>query len=264
MAITLKTLLNYKATQEKFSVLTAYDAAFTTIMNHVGIDAIMIGDSLGMVIQGHNTTVPVTISQMTYHVECVSRANEHALLIADLPFMSYATPKQALRNAAKLMQSGAHIIKVEGGEWLTSTIKKLSKCGIPVCAHIGLTPQSVNKLGGYFVQGKTPQDFDRLLNDAKLLEKAGANLLVVECVPSALGKVISDTLSIPTIGIGAGPDTDGQVLVSYDILGLSPGKPAKFVKNFMDNTSSIKNAIKAYHQAVKSKQFPGSEHGYHS
>jgi len=208
---TASSLSAMKANGEKFAVLTAYDFTFSTLIENAAIEVVLVGDSLGNVIQGRDSTIPVTVDEMAYHTEAVKRGNKRALLITDMPFMSYATEAQALDNAAVLMQAGAQMVKLEGGEWLADTVQLLTERGIPVCGHVGLTPQSVHKLGGYKVQGKEQQAAAQMIADAKALESAGAELIVVECVPSSLGRELSEALDIPVIGIGAGPDTDGQV-----------------------------------------------------
>ncbi|TQV87847.1 3-methyl-2-oxobutanoate hydroxymethyltransferase [Aliikangiella coralliicola] len=261
---TLHSIQSLKNNQQPIAVLTAYDSSFAKLLSENGVEIILIGDSLGMVIQGQQTTVPVTLEQMCYHTRCVAAGNNGALLVADLPYMSYATEAQAIENSAALMQAGANMVKLEGGEWLLSTIKKLSERGIPVCTHLGLTPQSVDALGGFKVQGREEQQAQQMINDAIELEKAGAKLLVLECVPQKLAKEISQKLTIPTIGIGAGKETDGQVLVLHDMLGLNDSFRPKFVKNFMhdDSVHSIADAIKNYVEQVKNKTFPGSEHSF--
>jgi 3-methyl-2-oxobutanoate hydroxymethyltransferase len=221
---------------------------------------LLVGDSLGMVCQGHTSTLPVSVADIVYHTASVARGNQSALLVADLPFGSYATPEVAFHHAAQMMQAGAHMVKMEGGAWLADTVRFLTERSIPVCAHLGLTPQSVHQLGGYKVQGKTTESADQLKADALRLQAAGATLLVLEAIPSALGKAVTDLLAIPTIGIGAGPDCSGQVLVMHDILGVFPGRKARFVKNFMDGQNSIDDAILAYIRAVKDKSFPAAEH----
>ena len=261
--VTLQTLNTLKHKGEPFTVLTAYDATFTQLLNDCGVEVILIGDSLGMVIQGHESTVPVTMEQMNYHVRCVATANSSSLLIADLPYMSYATKEQALHNAAELMRAGANMVKLEGGQWLVQSVKALSDCGVPVCAHLGLTPQSVDALGGYKVQGRDNDAAEQIIQDALALERAGAKLLVLECVPATLGQKITEALSIPTIGIGAGADCDAQVLVLHDMLGLNANFKPKFVKNFMSAAQGdIKQAVELYIQEVKSRSFPADEHNF--
>ncbi|MGV6807425.1 MAG: 3-methyl-2-oxobutanoate hydroxymethyltransferase [bacterium] len=259
--VSLTTLKALKAERQKFAVLTAYDASFSRIAELAGIEALLVGDSLGNVIQGQSSTVPVTMEDMIYHTEAVCRGNSKSLVIADMPFMSYAYPEQAMENAALLMQAGAHMVKLEGGLWLEDTVASLTERGIPVCGHLGLTPQSVNKMGGYRVQGKEEESAARILADAKLLEESGADMLVLECVPTPLATTITQSLSIPVIGIGAGPHTDAQVLVVYDMLGLSPRQP-KFSRNFLEETNDIQKAIEAYGAAVRSGEFPAPEQSY--
>ncbi len=247
---------------EKISMLTAYDSTMSALLNRCGVETMLIGDSLGNVIQGHSSTTPVTVKQVAYHTECVARGNTQAFIIADLPFASYGDPIQALDSAAELMRAGADMVKLEGGGWQTDIIQYLVERSVPVCAHLGLLPQSVHVLGGYKVQGKSKDAATLMREQALACERAGAQMLVLEAIPSSLGKLITQSLSIPTIGIGAGPDCSGQVLVLQDMLGISPGKPPKFVKNFMDGHASIEAAVKAYVREVKSGKFPGSEHGF--
>ena len=256
---TVISLSAMKANGEKFAVITAYDFTFSKLIEEAAIEVVLVGDSLGNVIQGRDSTIPVTVDEMAYHTEAVKRGNNRALLVTDMPFMSYATEAQALENAAVLMQAGAQMVKLEGGEWLADTVHLLSERGIPVCGHVGLTPQSVHKLGGYKVQGKEEQAAAQMIADAKALESAGAELIVVECVPSSLGRELSEVLDIPVIGIGAGPDTDAQVLVLQDMLGISQRLP-RFSKNFLEDNSSIAEAISAYGNAVRNGSFPAPEH----
>ena len=256
--ISTRVLKAMKDNNDKFAVVTTYDYAFSKIVSNANIEVSLVGDSLGNVFQGRSTTIPVTIEEMAYHMNAVNRGNENSLLVCDMPFMSYSTVKDALQNAAILMQAGAQMIKVEGGEWLAESVYKLSQYGIPVCGHVGLTPQSVNKLGGNKVQGKDKSDAEKMVKDALILQDAGADLLVVECVPSRLGADLTSALSIPVIGIGAGPDTDGQVLVSYDMLGLSDRLP-KFAKNFLNETNSVQEAITLFGNEVRNGLFPGSD-----
>ena len=256
---TISNLNGMKAAGEKFAVITAYDYTFSRLIETAGIEVTLVGDSLGNVIQGRDSTIPVTVDEMAYHTEAVKRGNNRALLVTDMPFMSYANEVQALENAATLMQAGAQMVKLEGGEWLAETVHLLTERGIPVCGHVGLTPQSVHKLGGYKVQGKEEQAAAQMIADAKALESAGAELIVVECVPSSLGRELSEVLDIPVIGIGAGPDTDAQVLVLHDMLGISQRLP-RFSKNFLDDNSSIQEAITAYGNAVRAGTFPAPEH----
>ena len=257
---TISHLLAMRANGEKISVLTAYDASFAALFDQAGVDALLVGDSLGNVIQGHNNTTPVTVKDIAYHVECVARGNQSAFLIADMPFASYSTPEQAMENASVLMRAGAQMVKLEGGRWLAETVQFLTQRSVPVCAHLGLLPQSVHMLGGFKVQGKSPEAAKELISDAQLLEQSGAQLLILEAIPSSLGKQVTETIQIPTIGIGAGPDCSGQVLVMHDMLGAFPGRAPKFVKNFLAGKPSIEEAIKAYIKEVKAGTFPSLEH----
>jgi len=262
-AITLTTLQSLKQKGEKITMLTCYDATFSHVCNQAGVEVLLVGDSLGMVLQGHDSTLPVTTAEMAYHVASVKRGNQDALILADLPFMANATTEQTLNNSAQLMQAGAHMIKVEGAVWLADSIRLLAERGIPVCAHMGLTPQTVNVLGGYKVQGRNENQARQMRADAIALEQAGAAMLLLECVPSELAKEITNAVKIPVIGIGAGSDTDGQVLVLHDMLGLSlTGRVPKFVKNFMTGQPDIQSAISAYVAEVKAVSFPGTEHGF--
>ena len=261
--VTINTLQAMKQKGEKFTCLTAYDYCSAHACETSGIDVILVGDSLGMVIRGHDSSLPVTIKDMAYHVKCVKRGLGSCLLMADLPFMSYYAEMQTLESAATLMREGAQIVKLEGGAWLAESTRLLTQHGIPVCAHMGLTPQSVNHLGGYRVQGRDPENAQKIIDEALLLQDAGANVLLLECVPESLGKRVSERLDIPVIGIGAGTDTDGQILVWHDLLGLYPGKSAKFVKNYLTgNTEGIQGAIAHYVSDVKQLQFPAKEHVY--
>jgi 3-methyl-2-oxobutanoate hydroxymethyltransferase len=260
--ITLQQLKARKEAGEKFTCLTSYDATFAHEVSTAGVEMILIGDSLGMVLQGHDSTLPVTIADMAYHTAGVKRGNKGALLMADMPFMTYSTPQQAMENAALLMQAGAHMVKLEGGAWLCETVSLLAERGIPVCAHLGLTPQSVNKLGGYKVQGRDELQAELMQQDAQALVKAGADLLLLECVPSELARKITEDAPVPVIGIGAGPATDGQVLVIHDLLGLGSGRRPRFVKNFLAEADSIQGALKAFVDAVKSGAFPDEEHSF--
>lgn len=262
MAVTINTLREYKRNKEKFAALTAYDAAFSHLISAAGVDVLLIGDSLGMVLQGFDSTLPVTVKDIVYHVGCVARGNQGALIMADMPFMSYANTDQALRNAAKLMQAGAHMVKLEGTDWLVDSIRALSDRGVPVCAHLGLTPQFVNKFGGYKVQGRGERDAGLMVQHARMLEQAGADVLLLECVPSPLAARITEAVETPVIGIGAGPETDGQVLVMHDMLDITPGRKPRFVKNFMAGQSSVKDAVEAYVKAVREGRFPAPEHGF--
>ena len=248
---------------EKLAMLTCYDASFAAICEAAGVDILLIGDSLGMVIQGHDSTLPVTMEQTEYHVQCVARGSSSALVLADLPFGSYQeSPAQALRNAARLMAAGAGMVKLEGGAPMVETTRFLVERGVPVCAHIGLTPQSVHTLGGYRVQGKTEDAAARLVADARALEAAGAAIVLMEAMPASAAKRVTEALGVPTIGIGAGIDVSGQVLVLHDMLDIYPGRKARFVRNFMQGAPSVKAAIEAYVKAVKDKSFPGPEHSW--
>lgn len=258
--VTVTTLRNMKQSGEKIAMLTAYDASFAKVLDAQGVDVMLVGDSLGMVIQGHDTTVPVTMDAMVYHTRAVARAAQRALVIGDLPFMSYTSPELALRNSARLMQEGgAHMVKLEGGAPQVATVAQLAHHGVPVCAHLGLQPQSVHKLGGYRVQGRDAAIAQQMLEDAQALQEAGADLLVLECVPVALAEQITQALHIPTIGIGAGRACDGQVLVLHDMLGISPKAP-RFAHNFMQAGATIPQAVAAYVQAVKAATFPADQH----
>ncbi|WP_286240114.1 3-methyl-2-oxobutanoate hydroxymethyltransferase [Neptuniibacter halophilus] len=260
--ITLHTLSSMKENGEKFAVLTAYDACFSHLVSSAGTEVILVGDSLGMVLQGNDSTLPVSVEEMAYHTQAVAKGNQGSLIMADLPFMSYATPEQAMDSAAVLMQAGANMVKLEGGAWLAESISLLAERGVPVCAHLGLTPQTVNKLGGYRVQGRDQETAQQMINDAILLQDAGASIILLECVPAILAKEITLALSVPVIGIGAGADTDAQVLVLHDMLGITPGRRPKFVKDFMADASSIEEAVKNYVLEVKDGTFPSAEHGF--
>ena len=260
--ITPAQLLKMKQKGEKITALTAYDASFAKLFADAGVEVILIGDSLGMVLQGHSDTLPVTTAEIAYHTRCVRAGAQLAFVIADMPFMSYATVEQAMQNATPLMQAGANMVKLEGGDFLLPTIKALTERGIPVCGHLGLTPQSVHVFGGFKVQGRDEQAAEAMVQQAIALQDAGAQLLVVECIPSALAERISKALVIPVIGIGAGKDTDGQILVMHDLLGISSGYIPKFSKNFLQETGEIKQAIGKYIQDVKQGQFPGPEHSF--
>jgi len=262
--VTLTELARMRTEGEKIAVLTCYDSSFAALLERNGVDVLLVGDSLGNVLQGHASTLPVTLEQMAYHTGCVARGANRPFLVADMPFGSFQeSPAQAMRSAVALMAAGAQMVKLEGGAYMAETVRFLVERGVPVCAHIGLTPQSVNQLGGYRVQGKTKAAAQLMKDDALSLEQAGAALLVLEMVPSALSAEIGESLtSMATIGIGAGPDCHGQVLVLHDMLGVYPGRKAKFVRNFMDGAASIDDAVKAYVKAVKNGSFPGPEHCY--
>jgi 3-methyl-2-oxobutanoate hydroxymethyltransferase len=260
--LTVPELSAMKARGEKIATLTAYDATFAAAMDEAGVDLVLVGDSLGMVVQGHPTTLPVTLDQMVYHATSVGRGLQRAILAVDLPFLTYTTPGQALASAARLVrEGGAQVVKLEGGRQRVEVIRALAGEAIPVCAHLGLLPQSVHRIGGYRVQGRDEQDARTLLEDALLLQEAGASLLVLECVPAALAADITAALSIPTIGIGAGPACDGQVLVAYDLLGLTPHCP-RVCRNFLAGADSICDAFSGYVNAVRERTFPGPEHSY--
>lgn len=259
-AVTVPSLMALRNAGEKITMLTCYDASFAALMDRCGVEVLLVGDSLGMVCQGHTSTLPVTIADIAYHTASVARGNRTALLVADMPFGTYATPESTFNHAVQLMQAGAQMVKLEGGAWLIDTVRFLTDRAVPVCAHLGLTPQSVHQLGGYKVQGKTIEGAEQLKIDALALQAAGASMLVLEAIPTALGKEVTDLLSIPTIGIGAGPDCSGQVLVMHDMLGVFPGRKARFVKNFMEGQTSIETAVAAYIAAVKDKSFPAAEH----
>lgn len=258
--VTVKTIREMKQSGEKIVALTAYDASFAHVIDEQQVDVILVGDSLGMVIQGQDSTVPVTVDNIIYHCKAVEPQCERALVMADLPFMSYTNPDQAIGNAARLMQEGrAHIVKLEGGEAQLDTVRHMTRHGVPVCAHIGLTPQTVHKLGGYRVQGREQAVATQMLEDALALQDAGADAVVLECVPVELAKQLSDELEIPTIGIGAGRDCDGQVLVLHDMIGISSLAP-KFSANFLSDGRNIPEAISAYVAAVRGGDFPSDEH----
>ncbi|VAW92831.1 3-methyl-2-oxobutanoate hydroxymethyltransferase [hydrothermal vent metagenome] len=262
--VTIIKLHQMKKSGEKISVLTSYDASFTQRIENSGCEVILVGDSLGMVVQGKESTVPVTMTEMIYHTSMVRRASNNCLVIADLPFLSYATENLALKNAGKLMkQCGAHMVKLEGGAVRLNIVKILSDNSIPVCAHLGLLPQSIHKLGAYKVQGRDNSQAESILNDALALQQAGADLLVLECVPTSLASKITSRLDIPVIGIGAGVECDGQVLVLYDMLGITTGKRPRFSKDFLlESNGSIQTAINNYVVAVRESRFPADEHSY--
>ena len=260
--ITLSTLQTMRLQGEKMVMLTCYDASFASLMDKCGVDILLVGDSLGMVCQGHASTLPVTVADMVYHTAAVARGNQTAFIVADMPFGTFANPHKTYEVAVELMRAGAHMVKLEGGQWLTETIRYLVDRAIPVCAHLGLTPQSVHQLGGFKVQAKTTESAQQLKQDAQAVQTAGASLLVLEAIPAYLAAEVTSDLQIPTIGIGAGVDCNGQVLVCYDMLGIYPGKKPRFVKNFMDGQSSIAQAVNAYVQAVKKREFPLLEHSF--
>jgi len=260
--VSVTTLRNMKEAGEKIAMLTCYDATFATILDTAGVDVLLVGDSLGMVVQGEDSTVSVTLDDMIYHTAIVRQGAARSLVIADMPFMTYATPEQAMANAARLMSEGnAEVVKMEGGEWLADTVSLLSSRGIPVCAHIGLLPQSVHKLGGYRVHGRDQASVKQIMKDALALEKAGAEMIVIELVTRDLAAEISKAVSIPVIGIGAGAGCDGQVLVLHDMLGIG-GRYMKMCKDFMQGNDSIQQAIESYVEEVRAGTFPAKEHGF--
>ena len=263
MRITLSTLQKMTQDGDKITMLTCYDASFAALLETAGVETLLIGDSLGNVLQGHETTLPVTLRDIVYHTACVARGAKHAFIIGDMPFGTFQlSPAETFRNAAEIMAAGAQMVKLEGGQPMAETIAYLVQRGVPVCGHLGLTPQSVHQLGGYKVQGRQQSDAERLLEDAKLLEEAGAGMLVLEAIPSPLAKEVTAALHIPTIGIGAGVDCSGQVLVLHDMLDVFPGKKAKFVKNFMQGAGSIQAAVERYVKEVKAKTFPDRDHSF--
>lgn len=261
--VTIATLDKMKSQGERIACITCYDASFAALVDEADVDVILVGDSLGMVIQGHDTTVPVTMDEMVYHTRAVSRGMQRPLLMADMPFMSYPSREEALNNAARLMrEGGAEIVKLESGAGQIEIVEFLARHDIAVCAHLGLKPQSVHKTGGFRVQGREQDAATRMIDDAKALADAGADLVLLECVPNELGKRVTEALSVPVIGIGAGPAVDGQILVLYDVLDITIGRKPRFVRNFMDGAANNLDAIRRYVQAVKSRDYPGQEHGF--
>ena len=259
--VNIGTLNKMKAEGQKIACVTAYDASFGALIDEAGLDVVLVGDSLGMVIQGHDTTVPVTLEDVIYHCKAVSRGLYRPFLMADMPFMTYASPDQALNNAVRLMQEGgAKMVKLEGGASQASIVEFLANHDIAVCAHLGLKPQSVHKVGGFRVQGREEQDAEQMRRDAKLLESAGADVVLLECIPSELGAQITAELHVPVIGIGAGPGTDGQILVLYDLLDITLGRKPRFAKNFMTGVDSPLQALKNYGEAVRDQSYPAPEH----
>ncbi len=259
--VNVSTLQKMKKGGEAIACLTAYDASFSMLVDAAGVDLVLVGDSLGMVIQGHDTTVPVTVANIIYHTKNVARGLRRAFLVADMPFMSYADPGQALENAVLLMQEGgAMMIKLEGGDGQLEIVEHLARHDIPVCAHIGLKPQSVHKIGGFRVQGREPEQARKMQESARRLQDSGADIILLECVPNEVGEAIRDGVDVPVIGIGAGPQVDGQILVLYDILDITPGKKPKFVRNFMSGTDAPLEGIRNYVKAVKDRSYPGPEH----
>ncbi len=262
-SITLATLRKMRETGEPIACLTAYDASFARRVDEAGMDLVLVGDSLGMVVQGQASTVPVTMDDMIYHTRLVARGLRHAYLVADMPFLSYVEPCAAVKNAGRLMQeAGARMVKLEGTGEQAGIVAALAVNGIPVCAHLGLRPQAVEKMGGFRVQGREPEAAAQMIEDAHRLEAAGADIILLECIPRALARRIHAAVSVPVIGIGAGGDVDGQILVLYDILDITVGHKPRFAKNFMDGTQSIQAALQAYVQAVKDRSYPASEHSF--
>ena len=264
MRITLSNLHKMMREGERITLLTCFDASFASLLDGAGVDTLLIGDSLGNVLQGHESTLPVTLRDIVYHTACVARGAKNAFIIGDMPFGTFQiSPQEAFRNAAEIMAAGAQMVKIEGGRPMLETIAFLTERGIPVCGHLGLTPQSVHQLGGYKVQGKAEDDAQRLLDDARILEEAGAGMIVLEAIPASLATQVTAAAKVPTIGIGAGVDCHGQVLVLHDMLDVYPGKKAKFVKNFMKAAAgSIQNAVALYVEEVRSGKFPGREHSF--
>ena len=261
--ITVRDLARMKAEKAKIACLTAYDASFAALLDEAGVDVVLVGDSLGNVIQGHATTVPVTVDDIVYHTRNVARGLQRAFLIADMPFLSYPTPDAALTNAARLMQQGgAKMVKLEGNGTQADIVRYLNDNGVPVCAHLGLRPQLVHKLGGYSVQGRKAKAAKQMVEDAKLLEKSGADMILLELIPRDLAAEITAAVEVPVIGIGAGPKVDGQILVLYDLLDITPGRKPKFARNFMDGVGSVSAGVAAYVKAVKNKTYPAAEHSF--
>lgn len=258
--ITINTLLKWKQEGKKFASSTAYDASFAQLFEEKEMPVLLVGDSLGMVLQGKSDTLPVTVDDIAYHTRCVRAGSPNSLLMADMPFMSYATPEQACESAATLMRAGANMVKLEGGDWLVDTVKMLTERAVPVCAHLGLTPQSVNIFGGYKVQGRDDSQADKMVQDALALQHAGAQIVLLECVPASLAERITKAVNVPVIGIGAGNVTDGQILVMHDMLGISANYMPKFSKNYLAETGDIRTAIEKYISEVQSASFPDDLH----
>ena len=261
-AITVPKLRTMREAGEKIAMLTCYDASFSALLDRAGVDVLLIGDSLGNVLQGHGTTLPVTLADIAYHTAAVARGNKNALVVADMPFGTVGSREETYANAVQLMRAGAQMVKIEGGEWVADTVKFLVDRSIPVCGHVGLTPQSVHAFGGFKVQGKTDAGAEQMRRDAQAVQDAGAQLIVIEAVPTLLASEVTQQLVIPTIGIGAGIECSGQVLVLHDMLGIFPGKRPRFVKDFMQGQPSILAAVEAYVRAVREKTFPGPEHTF--
>ena len=263
MRITLTTLQKMAQEGNRISQLTCYDASFAAVLEAAGVETLLIGDSLGNVLQGHESTLPVRLRDIVYHTECVARGAKRAFIIGDMPFGTFQiSPQETFRNAAEIMAAGAHMVKIEGGRPMLETVSFLTQRGIPVCGHLGLTPQSVHQFGGFKVQGRQEDEAQRMIEDARMLEDAGAGMIVLEAVPAALAREITAAVRGPTIGIGAGPDCHGQVLVLHDMLDVYPGKKAKFVKNYMRLASSIHGAVELFVKEVKAGTFPGPEHSF--
>ncbi|KZN28837.1 3-methyl-2-oxobutanoate hydroxymethyltransferase [Pseudoalteromonas luteoviolacea S2607] len=260
--VSVSTLIKKKQQGEKITALTAYDASFAKLFHENGVDVVLVGDSLGMVLQGGDDTLAVMNEDIAYHTRSVRAGSKELFVIADMPFMTYSSPAQACENAAQLMRSGANMVKLEGGAWLVDSIKLLTQQGIPVCGHLGLTPQSVHVFGGFKIQGREEQQALEMIADAQALEAAGAQMLVIECVPPSLAKRITASVNIPVIGIGAGKEVDGQILVMHDLVGISAGYIPKFSKNFLAETGNMQDAVKKFCDDVKSGAFPGSEHEF--
>ena len=260
---TLSWLRKRKEQKQRFATITAYDYSFAKLFAEEGINVMLVGDSLGMTVQGHDSTLPVTVDDIIYHTRAVRRGAPACLLLSDLPFMAYGTPEQAFENAAAVMRAGANMVKIEGGRWLVDTVRMLTERAVPVCGHLGLTPQSVNIFGGYKVQGRDDVAAQTLLDDALALEAAGAQLMVLECVPVSLAHRITHALSIPVIGIGAGNVTDGQILVMHDAFGITGGHIPKFAKNFLSGADDMRAAVRQYVAEVESGAYPGDEHSFH-
>lgn len=260
--VTLGTLQAYKRAGETFSCLTAYDATFARAASDAGIEVLLVGDSLGMVLQGHDSTLPVTLDDICYHTRCTARGKGNSLLMVDLPFMSNASQERLLQNAGELMRAGAEMIKVEGEAWMADDIRELTRRGVPVCAHLGLTPQTVHQLGGYKIQGRDAEHAERIVADARTLVEAGASVILLECVPASLGRAVREAVAVPVIGIGAGVDVDGQILVMHDVLGVTHGRTPRFVKNFLAEADDISGAFRRYHEDVKARRFPAAEHSF--
>jgi len=258
--ITINDLMKWKKEGRKFATSTAYDASFAQLFESQEMPVLLVGDSLGMVLQGETDTLPVSVDDIAYHTRCVRKGSPNCLLMADMPFMSYATPEQACENAAKIMRAGANMVKIEGGDWLVDTVKMLTERAVPVCAHLGLTPQSVNIFGGYKVQGRNQEQADRMVKDAIALQEAGAQIVLLECVPAGLAERITQILDVPVIGIGAGNSTDGQILVMHDMFGISANYMPKFSKNFLAETGDMHKAVAAYIADVEAGRFPDEAH----